>query len=73
MDNELKICDECGSSYFAKSSIMQSLCPECGFILYNHPKCNHVFHHGKCIKCAWNGNKSQFIKNLPPNSQDDYS
>lgn len=65
MDNiKIRICDECESEYLESSSPMVNLCPECASVLYGYKNCTHVFLHGKCTKCLWNGNKSQYIKSL---------
>ena len=56
--NELGICDECGSEFLKSVSKMSSLCPECAHRLYGYENCEHIFENGKCIKCFWNGNKS---------------
>ncbi len=58
------ICDECGSKFLKSSSEMSSLCPECAHILYGYENCDHVFKHGKCVKCLWNGKHSKYIKKL---------
>ncbi|MBN6709660.1 hypothetical protein JFL47_11575 [Haemophilus haemoglobinophilus] len=57
----IKICDECGSEYFAESSKMSDLCPDCSHYLYGYENCNHKFENGRCIYCYWNGFSSDFI------------
>ncbi len=64
VDSEHSICAECGSKFLLASSKMESLCPECAHFLYGYPNCEHVFENGKCIKCGWNGNHSEYIKSL---------
>lgn len=64
MNKKLKICIECESEYFADTSKMEELCPECSHILYDYENCNHIFKNGRCIYCYWNGNKSEFVKNF---------
>lgn len=56
------ICSECKSEFYATTSEMENLCPECGFHLYGYKNCEHQFENGRCIKCYWNGNQSTFIK-----------
>ena len=58
------ICDECGSEYLKETAKMTSLCPECSHILYGYENCEHIFENGKCIKCLWNGQHSEYIKTL---------
>ena len=60
----IRTCDECGSAYLASSSQMASLCPECAHILYGYPNCEHVFRAGKCVKCLWDGSRSEYIRSL---------
>ncbi len=62
LENELSICDECGSAFLKASSKMVSLCPECAHILYGYSNCKHVFRNGKCMYCYWNGSKSELVK-----------
>lgn len=62
--NETGICIECGSEYLKSKSKMKELCPECAYILYGYENCKHIFKNGKCIKCLWNGQKSDYIKAL---------
>ena len=40
-DNNLNNCDECKTEYFAHSSLMKGLCPECAHILYGYDRCDH--------------------------------
>ena len=63
-DKNIKICDECGSEFFAPQSKMESLCPECAHVLYGYENCNHVFENGKCTLCLWDGSESEFIRSL---------
>ncbi|GAA0875598.1 hypothetical protein GCM10009118_20070 [Wandonia haliotis] len=64
MKQEIKICDECESEYFADSSEMMKLCPECSHYLYGYENCNHVFSNGRCTKCYWNGVSSDYVNGL---------
>lgn len=64
-----KICDECNSEFFEGTSKMENLCPECCNILYGYPNCEHYFENGRCIKCNWNGNQSDYIKKLKENNK----
>ena len=59
---KLSICNECGSTYYAKTSSMRSLCPECAHILYGHPSCKHIFVQKRCQKCYWDGSRSAYVK-----------
>ena len=63
-ENEIIICDECGSEFLKTTSKMNRLCPECAHILYGYLNCNHIFKNGKCIYCFWDGKKSEYIKLL---------
>ena len=58
------ICDECGSIYLKAYSKMEGLCPECASVLYGYEKCQHVFKDGRCIKCLWDGSRSDYIKSM---------
>ena len=64
MNKEIKICDECVSEYFANTSMMLKLCPDCSHYLYRYPNCKHNFRKGRCSKCYWNGKTSKYISNL---------
>ena len=73
MDNTLSnrninTCDECNSQYYSDTSEMSSLCPECSHILYGYKNCEHQFENGRCIKCFWNGKKSDYILKLKDKS-----
>ena len=67
MKQEIKICDECESEYYAGTSEMKELCPECSHYLYNYKNCPHYFSNGRCIKCYWNGRSSDYVKRLKNN------
>ncbi len=56
-------CIECESEYFEDSSEMAELCPDCTHKLYDYPNCEHDFENGNCLKCGWNGETSDFLKN----------
>lgn len=43
---------------------MKKLCPECASILYGYEFCKHIFKDGKCIKCSWDGQRSDYFKSL---------
>lgn len=62
--NTISICDECGSEYITSTSVMLDLCPECASILYGYKNCDHTFKNRKCIKCHWDGSRSDYIKKL---------
>lgn len=72
MDNLLRnisACDECDSEYYSDTSQMTNLCPECSHVLYCYENCQHEFANGRCIKCFWNGNSSDYIKGLKEKQQ----
>ncbi len=58
------VCDECLSEFFQHSSIMKNLCPECAHHIYGYKNCIHEFKNGRCTKCYWNGNSSEYIDSL---------
>ena len=61
--DDKKICSECKSEFYTATSEMKNLCPECAHYLYNYKNCDHQFENGRCVKCFWNGNHSNYIKN----------
>lgn len=63
-DRNIKTCDECKSEFYENSSLMQNLCPECSHIIYYYENCEHVFKNDRCVKCFWNGNSSDYLRNL---------
>ena len=65
---EIKECVECKSQYYADVSAMQELCPECAHYLYGYENCDHHFENGRCIRCYWDGNVSDYIKGLRENT-----
>lgn len=58
---EKRKCDECESNYFADSSQMSHLCPECAHYLYGYPQCEHNFSGNRCTKCGWDGSRSEYL------------
>ena len=60
-DKKTAVCAECGSKFLISASKMKSLCPECAHILYGYENCNHAIRNGICIKCLWNGKRSDYI------------
>ncbi|MDF9796328.1 putative RNA-binding Zn-ribbon protein involved in translation (DUF1610 family) [Catalinimonas alkaloidigena] len=64
MKKEIRICDECYSEYYADTSRMGKLCPNCSHFLYGYDNCQHVFRNGRCEKCYWNGETTKFIESL---------
>ena len=60
-EKEIGVCEECGSEYLKSASKMTALCPECAHILYDYENCEHVFKDGKCVKCLWNGQRSEYV------------
>ncbi len=63
-ERALRTCEECGSSYFADTSRMAGLCPECAHWLYGHAACGHNFVKGRCARCHWDGSVTEFIAQL---------
>lgn len=61
MTKEINSCIECKSEYYATTSKMKELCPECAHQLYDHSRCFHKFENGRCTKCYWNGNTSEHL------------
>ncbi len=61
-DHSIGICDECGSEYVLEKSKMKSLCPNCAHMIYGYENCKHIFKQGRCVKCLWNGNKSEYVR-----------
>lgn len=59
-----RTCDECGSGYYASSSPMASLCPDCSHHLYGYPNCAHVMVAGRCETCGWDGSVSPYVASL---------
>jgi len=64
LEKELQTCTECKSSYFADTSKMAALCPECSHVLHGYPNCEHVFVDGRCSKCFWDASVSDYCKRL---------
>ena len=69
-EKKIAKCDECGSEYLASKSKMASLCPECAHVLYGYENCDHVFKDGKCTLCLWDGSRSDYIKSLKQDKED---
>lgn len=57
----IRNCAECGCEFYPNSSKMSGLCPECAHRLYGYENCKHKFANGRCIKCNWNGQKSEYL------------
>lgn len=57
-------CDECGSMFFAQTSRMDGLCPECAHHLYGEVNCTHRFANGHCAHCGWDGSRSDYVRSL---------
>ena len=64
MNRAKSTCDECQLSYFKDSLKMSGLCPNCAHKLYGYPNCSHRFEKGMCIECGWNGQESDYIREL---------
>ncbi|BCG95409.1 hypothetical protein MesoLj131a_42730 [Mesorhizobium sp. 131-2-1] len=60
----IQTCDDCGSTYFAGSSAMAELCPDCAHWLYGYANCEHRFEGGRCEQCGWDGSRSKFVARL---------
>jgi len=61
---ETQSCSECESLYYKDRSAMAALCPECAYLLYGYKICEHQFENGRCLKCFWDGSRSDYIKKL---------
>lgn len=64
-------CEECGSSYWAASRSMVSLCPECAHQLYGYPACTHRMVAGRCQTCGWDGSVSDYVASIKAGKVDD--
>lgn len=64
MNKAKNSCDECQSLYFIDNSKMTGLCPDCAHKLYGYPSYDHHFEERNCLKCGWNGQDSNYIKEL---------
>ena len=64
----VRVCDECGSGFFASASLMAGLCPECAHVLYGTPPCDHQMVAGTCETCGWDGSVSPFVASLKQDS-----
>lgn len=60
----IKTCDECGNEFFEQVSPMSNLCPNFSHQLYGYEKCVHELKNGRCQKCGWNGNISEYLEKL---------
>lgn len=60
--NTIEVCDECGSEFYRRASKMANLCPQCSHFLYSYDNCDHHFENGRCVKCFWNGNISDYVE-----------
>jgi len=69
-ENAKTRCDECGSDFFVAASEMYALCPECAHVLYGYEPCVHVFNHGHCVKCFWDGSTSLYVEQIKARSRD---
>ncbi len=61
---DVQRCDECGSDYFAVTSQMSKLCPECAHRLYGYAPCVHEIVLGRCTRCGWDGSVSAYVHQL---------
>ncbi len=62
--SSLIICDECQSEFYKETSKMKNLCPECAHLLYGYENCIHKFESGRCLKCYWNGDSSEYLNKI---------
>ena len=69
--NDIAVCDECGSRFRRSASAMTGLCPECADVLYGYENCPHIFRDGICIKCLWDGSKSDYIRSCSAPKRED--
>ncbi len=58
----MRRCTVCQSLFFADSSVMTELCPECAHQLYDHARCDHEFRGDRCIVCFWDGTESEYVE-----------
>jgi len=63
MSSKIENCSECTSAFYSHSSKMAGLCPECAHQLYGYENCSHKIENGRCVKCYWNGNVSEYLNN----------
>ena len=62
-ENELAVCDECGSLFFKGSSQMMGTVPGMRSCPLWLPKLSPtIFRMGRCVNCYWDGSKSEYIK-----------
>lgn len=73
MSREIRECNECESGYYADTSEMMALCPECSHYLYGYSNCEHEFKNGRCSICYWNGENTKFILELKNQSQNTWN
>jgi len=64
MAREIRDCFECESDYFADTSKMGHLCPDCSHFLYGYINCTHDFKNDRCVKCYWNGKSSDYLNEI---------
>jgi predicted RNA-binding Zn-ribbon protein involved in translation (DUF1610 family) len=57
-----EFCSECKSEFYVATSEMKGLCPECAHHLYDYKNCDHQIENGRCVKCFWDGNYSEYVK-----------
>lgn len=68
MIREIRNCFECEGDYFADTSEMEHLCPDCSHFLYGLINCEHVFKNGRCSNCYWDGKNSDYVRTLKEES-----
>lgn len=67
-NEDIGICDECGSNFAHSTSVMTSLCSQCAHALYKSPVCQHRFVEERCTLCLWDGSVSDYVRSIQSES-----